>query len=173
MRREVDVDAEQELRMQTTCPLEDLEMKETNPKDVVGTAKPRAYTYVPQNVMKALSLAMLEGGLKYGRHNYRVAGVRASVYVDAAVGHIMDWWEGEDIDPDSGLLHLVKGMASLTVLCDAIMNDMWDDDRPPPSDVSGLRGDMQVVMDDILSRVPVGARVKPYVAGNKALHNDG
>jgi hypothetical protein len=74
---------------------------------------------------------MLEGAAKYGRHNYRIAGVRASVYYDAAMRHLMAWWEGEDIDPDSGLPHVVKAMACFAVLRDAQINGKLNDDRPP------------------------------------------
>ena len=74
---------------------------------------------------------MMEGARKYGRHNYRIAGVRASVYYDASMRHLMDWWEGQDIDPASGLSHVTKAITSLFVLRDAMLNEMWTDDRPP------------------------------------------
>jgi len=106
--------------------------KPTNPKDMIGVRKAPMST-VPANVMAELGLAMLEGASKYGRHNYRVAGVRASVYYDAAMRHLMGWWEGQDIDPDSGLSHIVKAIAALTVLRDAMHNGMCTDDRPPSS----------------------------------------
>ncbi len=80
-----------------------------------------------------LGVAMQEGAAKYGRHNYRVIGVRSSVYYDAAMRHLMAWWEGEDIDPDSGLSHVIKAVASLTVLRDAMMQGCNNDDRPPKS----------------------------------------
>jgi hypothetical protein len=76
---------------------------------------------------------MLEGAAKYGRHNYRVAGVRASVYYDAALRHLMAWWEGEDLDPDSGLSHVTKAITSLVVLRDAMIQGQCTDDRPPCS----------------------------------------
>lgn len=108
-----------------------LSEKSTNPKDAVGVSK--AYLSVlPIGVMMEVALGMLEGALKYGRHNYRIAGVRASVYFDATMRHLFDWWEGEDIDADSQLSHITKAIASLTVLRDAMMNDRWTDDRPPP-----------------------------------------
>lgn len=106
------------------------ETKDTNPKDAVGIRKVPVST-VPANVIQEIGLAMLEGALKYGRHNYRVTGVRASVYYDAAMGHMMSWWEGEDLDPDSGLSHITKALASLTVLRDAMARGMLTDDRPP------------------------------------------
>jgi hypothetical protein len=104
--------------------------KDTNPKDAVGTAKVPAST-VPREVIAEVGLAMMEGALKYGRHNYRVAGVRASVYFDAATRHLDAFHEGQDIDPDSGLSHLVKAIACLVVLRDSQFRDNWVDDRPP------------------------------------------
>jgi len=79
-----------------------------------------------------LGLAMLEGALKYGRHNYRAAGVRASVYFDAAVGrHLFSWWEGQDVDAESGMHHIDKAIAGLMVLRDSMLEGNWVDDRPP------------------------------------------
>jgi len=106
------------------------ETKATNPKDAVGTGKV-PFSTVPSRVMAETGLAMLEGALKYGRHNYRVAGVRASVYYDAALRHLTAFWEGQDIDPDSGLPHIVKVIACMVVLRDSQVQENWVDDRPP------------------------------------------
>jgi hypothetical protein len=86
---------------------------------------------VPANVLAELGVAMLEGAAKYGRHNYRAVGVRASVYYDAALRHLFAWWEGEDIDPDSGVSHITKMLSTLVVLRDAMLNGKLEDDRPP------------------------------------------
>lgn len=104
--------------------------KETNPKDAIGVRK-APLSCVPMNVVAELGVAMLEGASKYGRHNWREAGVRSSVYFDAAMRHLIAWWEGEDTDPDSGLPHVIKAMATLTVLRDADYAGMLTDDRPP------------------------------------------
>jgi hypothetical protein len=106
------------------------ERKPTNPKDAVGVRKAPMST-VPAPVIAELGVAMLEGARKYGRHNYRAAGVRASVYYDAAFRHLMAWWEGEDVDPDSALSHVTKAIATLVVLRDSMMRGNWTDDRPP------------------------------------------
>lgn len=109
-----------------------LTAKDTNPKDAVGSRKARWFSYLPIRVLYGVGLAMLEGARKYGRHNYRIAGVRASVYVDSAIcGHLTPWFEGQDIDPDSGLHHIDKAIASLMVLRDGILEGNWVDDRPP------------------------------------------
>jgi len=104
--------------------------KDTNPKDAVGIKKvPLSVVSAP--VLMEIGLGMMEGARKYRRHNYRVAGVRASVYYDAAMRHLMGWWEGEDIDPDSGLSHVSKALACLSVLRDSMILENWKDDRPP------------------------------------------
>ena len=128
--------------------------KETNPKDAISTKKPRFYSGLPANVTKEVSIGMMEGAMKYGRHNYRVTGVRASVYVDATIGHILDYWEGQDIDPESNLHHITKAIASLYVLRDSQMRSICEDDRPPKSDVEGDKLRLQVVVDELFNKYP-------------------
>ena len=89
-----------------------LAQKPTNPKDRVGTNK-AGMSIVPIRVVAELGVAMTEGALKYGPYNYRESGV------------------GEDIDPDSGLSHVAKAIASLAVLRDGMMQGNWTDDRAP------------------------------------------
>lgn len=127
-------------------------LKDTNPKDAVGTKKVPLST-IPCGPVLLAGLAMLEGARKYGRHNYRAIGVRASVYYDAVVGrHIMPWWEGQDIDPDSGLNHIDKAIAGLLVLRDSMLSGNWIDDRPirNPIDLCGLNAQAA----DIVERYP-------------------
>ncbi|WP_314435899.1 dATP/dGTP diphosphohydrolase domain-containing protein [Massilia timonae] len=104
--------------------------KPTNPKDMVGVRKAPMST-VPATVLAEIGVAMLEGASKYGRHNYRAVGVRGSIYYDGVMRHLMAWWEGEDIDPDSGMSHVTKAITSLVVLRDAMMQGKFTDDRPP------------------------------------------
>ena len=115
-------------------------VKPSNPKDSVGIKKV-PFSTIPAPVIAELGLAMLEGALKYGRHNYRTTGVRGSVYYDAVLRHLTQWWEGADIDPDSGLPHIVKAIACLVVLRDGQLMGNWSDDRPPcyPDDAGSGR----------------------------------
>lgn len=130
-----------------------METKDTNPKDSVGIKKAPIST-VPGAVILEVGVAMLEGARKYGRHNYRESGVLASVYYDAAVGrHMLDWWEGTDIDPDSGLSHVTKAIASLIVLRDAMINGTWVDDRPPKLP-KGWLADLNKKAADIVEKYP-------------------
>ena len=126
--------------------------KETNPKDAVGTGKV-PFSTIPATVIAELGLAMLEGARKYGRHNYRVAGVRASVYADALDRHMKAWWEGEDTDPDSGMSHVTKAIATLTVLRDSMIHGNWVDDRPPKSPAGWLE-ELNKKAKEIIEKYP-------------------
>lgn len=136
------------------------ETKDTNPKDAVGIRKVY-FSVIPWGVIWELGLALLEGARKYGRHNYRVAGVRASVYVDACFRHMTDWWEGTDLDKDSGLSHVTKAIATLTVLRDSMMMGNWIDDRPPPLP-AGLLEQANRQAGEIVDRYPEPK--EPFVA---------
>ena len=126
--------------------------KPSNPKDSVGIKKV-PFSVIPANVIGELGLALLEGARKYGRHNWRVVGVRASVYFDAAMRHLTAFWEGQDIDPDSGLSHITKAIATLTVLRDAMLNNNWEDDRPPPL-TEGWINDLNKKAAEVIERYP-------------------
>lgn len=135
--------------------------KPTNPKESIGIKKPRFYSGVPANVTREVSVGLMEGAMKYGRHNFRELGVKSSVYVDATIGHILDYWEGEDIDPESNLHHITKAIASLYVLRDAQMRDMCVDDRPPTSNVQEDKKRLQLIVDELFKKYPTP--VKPFL----------
>lgn len=89
------------------------------------------------DVLLLVAVAMQEGALKYGKHNYRSKQYRilVSTYIDAAFRHEVQFgYFHEDKDAESGLHHVVKLLASLFVLGDSINNDHnLTDDRPIPS----------------------------------------
>jgi len=88
------------------------------------------YHVLPWRVVMEAALGMMEGARKYGRHNYRKMGVRASVYYDAGCRHLLDFIEGTDVDKDSGLSHLAKFLSCISVLLDCQLMGNWVDDRP-------------------------------------------
>lgn len=126
--------------------------KPSNPKDSVGIKKAPLST-LSAPVIAEVGVAMLEGARKYGRHNYREAGVKASVYYDATLRHLMDWWEGTDIDPDSGLNHVTKALASLMVLRDSMLYGNWQDDRPPKCREGWLQ-DLNKKAGEVIEKYP-------------------
>jgi hypothetical protein len=93
-------------------------------------------------------LGLLDGMLKYGRQNWRAAGVRASIYVDAAKRHLDAWFEGEDHDPDSGLPHLAHALACLAILVDSQAAGNLNDDRAFP-------GGYRHLVDKLTPLVPI------------------
>lgn len=105
--------------------------KPTNPKDLVGSGKLPLHL-VPETMTAVASLAFLDGALKYGRANWRIAGVRASIYIDAARRHLTAWFEGEDFDPDSGVHHLGHALACIGIVIDAGYAGKLVDDRQVP-----------------------------------------
>lgn len=131
------------------------ETKKTNPKDSVGIKKVY-FSVIPSGVLAELGIAMLEGARKYGRHNYRSIGVRGSVYYDATLRHLTDWWEGTDTDPDSGLSHITKAIASLTVLRDSMLRENWEDDRPPAMPDGWLQ-ELNKKAADVVDKYPEAA----------------
>lgn len=133
-----------------------IETKDTNPKDAVGVKKV-PFHVIPMRVMAQLGLALLEGARKYGSYNWRAAGVRASVYFDATMRHLSDWWEGVDDDPDSGLNHIDKAIASLVVLRDSMMHGNWVDDRPVRA-APGWVQDANKKAAGIIERYPQAAK---------------
>jgi hypothetical protein len=108
-------------------------LKDTNPKDAIGMSKIPLGSVLSAQVTGEAALGMLEGALKYRRHNYRIAGVRASVYYDALKRHMDGWWEGQDDDPFAAIPihHVSKSISDLYVLRDAMLQGKFVDDRPP------------------------------------------
>lgn len=102
--------------------------KDSNPKTSAGDTKVPLHLF-PSTAIAAGALAFHEGQVKYGRNNWRVAGVRYSVYQAAVLRHLMSAWEGETIDPTCGIPHLAKAIACLAILIDAQAAGKLTDDR--------------------------------------------
>ena len=104
--------------------------KPSNPKDVIGSTKPPLH-HIPCGPLFQIGGALLSGACKYGAHNWRVVGVRSDVYYDAMLRHVMQWWEGEELDPESGMPHLAHAAACCIILLDAAAQHKLTDNRPP------------------------------------------
>lgn len=114
-----------------------MDTKPTNPKDAIGSSKLPLHLW-PMTATMTGSLALLDGALKYGRSNWREAGVKASIYYDALQRHVTKWFEGEEADPDSGLPHLAHALACLAILVDAEAAGKLTDDRMYPGGTVAL-----------------------------------
>ena len=101
-----------------------------NPKDKIGSRK-LDLGLVPDSAIVGLALAFTEGAVKYGRYNWRVAGVSARIYHAAARRHLAKWWNGQDVDAATGVHHIDSAMACLAIIRDAMLYGKLTDDRPP------------------------------------------
>jgi hypothetical protein len=93
---------------------------------------------VPGSAKAYLAMAFLEGALKYGKYNWRRAGVRNSIYLDAMERHYEKYKNGENLDEQTKVPHLASIMACCAIILDADLCGKLTDDRPPAADVSGL-----------------------------------
>lgn len=112
---------------------------EANPKTLMGRRKVPNLSVIPAASIVIMGAAMrygayeaprLDGGKGYGPFNWREVPIEAGVYIDAAVRHLMQWYDGEEIAADSGVSHLGHAMGAIGILIDAIENNTWIDTRP-------------------------------------------
>jgi hypothetical protein len=124
--------------------------KPSNPKDAIGATKLPVHL-VPTAVVRYAALAHLEGALKYGKFNWRVAGVRMSIYLDAMQRHMQkltdgEWFDGESLplDPETGepqgtrVPHLGSIIACCGIILDAFECGLLTDDRPPVNPATAI-----------------------------------
>lgn len=104
-------------------------LPDCNPKTVFGEAKAKI-SDTPTIGILAMGQVFSNGARKYGRFNWRQHTVSSSVYYDAAFRHLAAWFDGEDLDPDSGLPHLAHVMACCNILMDAELHGKTNDNRP-------------------------------------------
>jgi hypothetical protein len=112
-------------------------MAGVNPKDLVGLTKPPLHLVPPSGLVHT-SMAMKDGAEKYGPYNWRENEVLASIYVGAALRHLQQWYDGEDLAQDSGAHHLGHAAACCLILLDAMENSCLRDDRPIPGNSPDL-----------------------------------
>lgn len=101
----------------------------TNPKDLLGAQKV-SLTKLPAVAVAHAAMAMMDGAKKYLPYNWRAKEVQASIYVDAALRHLYDWFEGQETATDSGVHHLGHAIACCAILLDAQETGNLIDDRP-------------------------------------------
>lgn len=113
------------------------DQKLTNPKDAIGSNKLPIHL-VPDTLVAYAATAFLEGALKYGTANWRIAGVRASIYISALERHVKKYKNGEDTDPKTRVHHLASVIACAGILLDAELVGKLKDDRPPRAPMAEL-----------------------------------
>jgi len=105
--------------------------KLSNPKDILGSNK-LPLSLWPTTATAMGCIGMLNGMLKYGRANFRVVGIRMSIYIDACLRHLFLLMEGEECDQDDGVPHIAAALACLGIIVDAMYAGLLNDDRNYP-----------------------------------------
>ena len=131
-----------------------MQVYKADPKEIEASKQQKdrpSYSVLPNRALRGVIHAFRYGAKKYGRLNWRDNGdIKASIYFDAAMDHMVSWWEGEDRARDSGINHLDHAIAGLLILRDAELQGGLCDDRPLPLNKVHPKSadlDMQIYQD--------------------------
>lgn len=114
-------------------------MEGHNPKDLVAAAKPDL-SLVPPALIIWVAKCMENGAKRYSKANWRNEDqkVRMTVYLSAALRHVLALVDGEDCASDSGLPHAAHAAASMGIILDALACGTLIDDRSKPGPAAKL-----------------------------------
>ena len=101
-------------------------------------AKPERFSLLPFDALDEIVRSYDYGAKKYSPHNWR-RGYAWSLSFDALMRHLTAWWEGENIDPESGHSHLAHAGWHVLALLWFQLNAKGTDDRlaTQPTEVAG------------------------------------
>jgi hypothetical protein len=108
-----------------------MEKKGSNPKDNAAGGSRVDLSLWPSTATVYGALALTEGDRKYGGYNWRIAEIRASVYIAAFERHMTKWANGEWTDKKTRVPHLASCLACIALMIDATEAGRLVDDRPP------------------------------------------
>jgi hypothetical protein len=103
-------------------------LADKNLKTAAAAGKP-TFQAIPMVALVALGKAMQNGEDKYERYNWREAGSTSSVFFNAMLRHLIDWYCGEDYASDSKVHHLAHLMAGCAIILDTELHGKLNDDR--------------------------------------------
>ena len=104
----------------------DLANKPTDAKKFDTNKAP--ISLIPTSAILEEAKVLAFGAEKYDKHNWR-NGLEFSRVIDAALRHTLALTEGEDIDPESGLLHAAHARCCLAFLIEYYNTHPELDDR--------------------------------------------
>jgi hypothetical protein len=89
---------------------------------------------IPPQMMWELGSLYGVGALKYEDRNWE-KGIKFGRVYAAAIRHLLKFWRGERMDPETGAHHLIAAIWNLTALHHFDSNDKYAeyDDRPDPA----------------------------------------
>lgn len=94
--------------------------------------KPQRMELLPWDALMSASEVFHFGALKYDDRNWE-RGYAWSLSFGALMRHLAAWWQGEDLDPESGLSHLAHATFHVLALHANELRGNGHDDRPRTS----------------------------------------
>jgi Domain of unknown function (DUF5664) len=70
---------------------------------------------IPAEVVQELAAVLTRGAQKYGARNWE-QGLTYSSTFDSLQRHLWAWWNGQDVDDESGLSHLTHALCNVAFL---------------------------------------------------------
>lgn len=93
-----------------------------------GDLKP-SFMDIPIPALREMQRAHADGAAKYGALNWRNDPVDIKTYINAAVRHLLDFAEGQNRAPDSGVHHLAHVAACCNIVMDSQIRGEVIDNR--------------------------------------------
>lgn len=121
-----------------------------NPKDAIGLKKTPLRLFPPVALVYGAEV-MRHGAAKYGEFNWRDHPVKLSVYLEAAMRHILQAADGEMNDADSDKPHAAHAMMCMAIILDAMDNGCLIYDLPERK----TRDTLGALMEGLTLRTPV------------------
>lgn len=83
---------------------------------------------IPREALEGTAKVLMFGANKYGRYNW-LGGFEWHRLTAASLRHIIAFNEGEDLDPESGMLHIYHAICCLSMLATHYERGLGKDDR--------------------------------------------
>lgn len=84
---------------------------------------------VPPSMITAMAEVMQAGAEKYEERNWE-KGMKWSIVYGCLMRHLMQWWQGADIDETDGINHIKKVLGNAAMLVEYLETHPDLDDRP-------------------------------------------
>lgn len=109
-----------------------------NPKESAGREKVSFGGTFPAGALVPVARVFQVGAEKYGRLNWRTAGIQVTTYESAVMRHLLALMDGQDVDPESGQSHWAHIAAGAMIVLDATGLGKVANDRPAPGSAAEL-----------------------------------
>lgn len=119
--------------------------EDVNPKTLMGAKRVDLSLLPPAGIIHGAH-AMMDGAVKYGPYNWREKKVPARTYIAAAMRHLADFLDGEEIAADSEVHHLGHVIGCCAILLDAMETGNLIDDRPKSGAATALLARLESVI---------------------------